>query len=42
VIPVFFLGLAAAWSFERSQLLISAVAAHAVYNAAILARGVPL
>jgi len=42
VIPVFFLGIAAAWSFERSKLLISAVAAHAVYNAVILWRGAPL
>jgi membrane protease YdiL (CAAX protease family) len=42
VLPVFFLGVAAAWSFERSKLLISAIATHAVYNAAILLRGMPL
>jgi membrane protease YdiL (CAAX protease family) len=41
VIPVFILGIAAAWSFERSKLLLSAVVTHAVYNAAILLRGVP-
>jgi hypothetical protein len=37
VVPVFILGMAAAWSFERSQLLVSAIAAHAVYNAAVVA-----
>jgi ABC-2 type transport system permease protein len=39
VLPVFVLGLAAAWSFERSKLLVSAILAHAVYNAVVVAMG---
>jgi len=41
VIPVFVLGLAAAWSFERSKLLISSIAAHMVYNALIFLAQAP-
>lgn len=37
VVPVFVLGVVAAWSFERSKLLPSAITAHAVYNAAVIA-----
>ncbi len=32
VIPVFVLGLAAGWSFERSRHLIAPIAAHMIYN----------
>ena len=37
VIPVFVLGVLAAWTFQRSKLLISAVATHTIYNAAVVA-----
>ncbi len=32
VVPVFVLGLAAGWSFERSRHLIAPIAAHVIYN----------
>jgi membrane protease YdiL (CAAX protease family) len=36
VIPVFVLGVVAAWTFHRSKLLISAIATHMIYNVAIV------
>ena len=36
VLPVFVLGVIAAWTFERSKLLVSAIATHMIYNAAIV------
>jgi hypothetical protein len=37
MIPVFGLGLCAAFAFERSKMLLSPMIAHGIYNAAILA-----
>ncbi|MAB88017.1 MAG: hypothetical protein CMJ90_00985 [Planctomycetes bacterium] len=36
-IPVFVLGLVAAFVFERTRLLIAPILAHMVYNAAVIA-----
>jgi membrane protease YdiL (CAAX protease family) len=36
VLPVFVLGLVAAWIFERSKLLISAIVTHMIYNVAVV------
>jgi len=36
VLPVFGLGLAAAWSFERTGSLLAPILAHAFYNALIV------
>lgn len=35
-VPVFVLGVVAAWSFERSRLLLAPILAHMIYNAAIV------
>ena len=37
MLPVFALGLCAAWAYERSRLLLAPMAVHAVYNAAVIA-----
>jgi membrane protease YdiL (CAAX protease family) len=37
MLPVFGLGLAAAWSFEKTGVLLAPIIAHAAYNAAVLA-----
>jgi membrane protease YdiL (CAAX protease family) len=36
MLPVFILGLCAAWTYERSKTLLAPMLVHAVYNAAIL------
>jgi membrane protease YdiL (CAAX protease family) len=36
VIPVFILGLCTAWLYERTKMLVAPMAAHALYNAAVL------
>ena len=37
MLPVFVLGLCAAWAYERSKTLLAPMLVHAVYNAAVLA-----
>jgi ABC-2 type transport system permease protein len=36
MIPVFRLGLCAAFAFDRSKLLLAPMIAHGIYNAAVL------
>ncbi|MFC5499323.1 CPBP family intramembrane glutamic endopeptidase [Caenimonas terrae] len=36
MLPVFALGLCAAWAYERSRLLLAPMVVHAVYNAAVI------
>jgi membrane protease YdiL (CAAX protease family) len=37
MIPVFGLGLCAAFAYERSRMLLAPMLAHAIYNAAVIA-----
>jgi ABC-2 type transport system permease protein len=36
MIPVFGLGLGAAWAFDRSKMLLAPMIAHGIYNAVML------
>jgi len=42
VVPVFFLGLAAAYAFERTRLLLAPIAAHMTYNLIVVLFGAAL